>query len=340
MPAKKWWRSLSWLQIPKKIQNLHKENLCAISIDYEKYVCTDSTVVMRMLREMGFSWELDMDNSNIEHSPDYSMSLKHGRSDLWTTYEVLVNLPWFAPFQAFSFESYYENRVKVLKSQGGIEFPGAFFRFREIMKEQAPEVIRFYERLKNLSCLSTEKTHQKPLFRRNRVDIAIDVKIPIDQKWEYEYVVPSKNSKRVVHHFNYKKDLTGWQSFSYIPKWVSRWIWIRVYNKILDIVAKNKQPWYPDINVETDTLTRIEIVYYSPYAENEDESILHSAQCAILGTWQHTLHYVNPRSVYSPLSAHTYISRYAKNHWTDLMKVIEDVTAYELRDKWYRIVEE
>jgi hypothetical protein len=56
--------------------------------------------------------------------------------------------------QVFSFESYYENRIKVLKTEGGIEFPGAFFRFKEILREQAPEVVHFYDRIRRFSNLS------------------------------------------------------------------------------------------------------------------------------------------------------------------------------------------
>lgn len=283
---------MSWLNLTNKQKKLHSASLLAVSVDFEKYVCLDSTIVMKMIREMGFSGELDLDNSNIEHSPDYSMSLKHGRSDLGTVYEVLVNLPWFAPMQVFSFESYYDKRIKVLKSEWGIEFPGAFFRFKEILKDQAPEVTHFYDRVRRLSNLSNVVTWASaPVFRRNRIDIAIDLKLPIDQKWEYEYIVPSKNSKRVVHHYNYKKDLWGWQSFWYMPP-NNHGMWIRVYNKVLDIVAKNKQWWYPDIDVQKDIVTRVEIVYYSPYSENEDEKILQSATSAILWIGQHNLHYV------------------------------------------------
>lgn len=330
MASQKWTRSMSWLNLPKKIKKLHSENLLAVSVDFEKYVCTDSTIVMKMIREMWFNGELDLDNSNIEHSHDYVMSLKHWKSDLWTIYEVLVNLPGFAPIQVFSYESYYDNRIKVLKSEWGLEFPWAFFRFYNILQEQAPEVTHFYDRVRRMSNLSVELSTWKPLsFRRNRVDVAIDLKLPIDQKWEYEYIIPSKNSKRVVHHYNYRADLWGWQSFGYLPRGVNRWIGIRVYNKSLDIISKKKQSWYPEIDPVNDVVTRVEIVYYSPYAENDDQKILESAKSAILWEGQHNLHYVNPQSVYSPLSAHTYFSRYAKNHWKQLSDILFDVTDIE-----------
>ena len=47
---------------------------------------------------------------------------------------------------------------------------------------------------------------------------------------------------------------------------------------------KTKQSWYPNIDTEKDTVTRIELVYYSPYAENNDDDIIESATSAILGT--------------------------------------------------------
>lgn len=331
MASKKGTRSMSWLELSTRQKNLHKEHFHWITVDYEKYVCTDSTIVMKMIREMWFSWELDTDNSNIEHiKSDSPVSLEHWRSDLGTTYKVMVALPGFKPFQAFSFESYYENRVKVLKSEWGIEFPGAFFKFRDKLREQAPEIMHFYDRLRRLA-FPNVPTGRPQIFRRNRCDIAIDIKLPVDQKWEYEYIVPSPHSKKVVHHYNFKKELWGWQSFSFMPS-NNRWIWIRVYNKCRNIIDLEKQSWYPEINPETDTLTRIELVYYSPYSENPDDVLLAITLKAIL--WLDTdvtlcEVFSQPESKYHALTAHIYFSRYAKNHWQELITILNDVTLIE-----------
>lgn len=292
MASQKWSRSMSWLNLSAKQKKIHKDNLLAISIDYEKYMCSDSTIVMRMIREMWFSWELDDDNSNQETCHDHSMTLVHWRNKYGRTYTVFANLPWFPSWEMFQFCSYSDSQAKLFKSEWWIDFRGAFFRFREIMREQSPEIVHFYERLRRLSNIAFDNSSNKVIFRRNRIDIAIDLKIPVDQAWEYEYIVPSKNSKRVVHHYNFKRELWGWQSFWYVPKGESRWIGIRIYNKVLDIVSKNKQSWYPEIDVEKDLVTRVELVYYTPYAENEDNAIFNSATSAILGNWQHALHYV------------------------------------------------
>lgn len=331
MASPKWSRSMSWLHLPKKIQKLYAENLLAVSVDYEKYVVSDSTIVMRMIREMGFSWEIDCDNSNLEHSANYDFSLRHWRSDLWTFYEVLLNLPGFKPLQVFSFESYYHNRIAVLWAEGGIEFPGAFFRFKEIMKEQAPEIVHFYDRVRRLSNLSFENT-KVPVFRRNRLDVAIDIKnVSVDQKWECEYIVPNKNSKKPIHHFVFRSDLGGWQSFSYLPP-SNRGVGIRIYNKSKDIIDKSRQAWYPNIDAEKDTVTRIEIVYYSPYAENPDDVLLLKTQKEILwlDTWVTLCYaYDRPKSIYSPLTAHTYFTRYSKNHGKELYHILQDVLEIE-----------
>lgn len=330
MASQKWSRSMNWLVLSKKQKNIHKENLLAVSVDFEKYACSDSNIVMHMIREMGFSWELDTDNSNQETSSDYTMTLVHSTNPYWSVYAVYFNLPWFPSWQAFSFNCYSAQQSKVLKSQWWIEFVWAFFRFKDILKDQAPQIVKFYERVRKFSNLTNvSKESDSFIFRRNRIDIAIDLKLPVNQDWEKDFIQPNKNSKRVVHHYNHRKDFGWWQSFSYIPKGVSRGIGIRIYNKIIDIVAKNKQAWYPEIDVEKDIVTRVELVYYSPYAENEDSAIFDSATSAILGTWQHNLHYMNPCSVYSPLSAHKYITRYAKNHWTPLMQVLQDIISIE-----------
>lgn len=275
---------MSWLNLTMKQKKLHKENLVRLAVDYEKYVCLDSLVMMRMLREMGFTGELDDDNNNQETCPDQSMTLVHGSNKYGRTFRVFANLPGFASWEMFMITSYSDSQAKLFKSEGSIDFRGAYFHFKDIMREQAPEIPHFYDRIRRLSNLSLDKSVTKPLFRRNRIDVAVDVRLPVDQKWEYEYIVPSKNSKRIVHHYNFKKELSGWQSFSYIPKGDSRGIGIRIYNKVINIIDEKKQSWYPNINVESDTVTRLELVYYTPYAENDDEAILSSATSALLGT--------------------------------------------------------
>lgn len=49
----------------------------------------------------------------------------------------------------------------------------------------------------------------------------------------------------------------------------------------------------------------------------------------------HKLHYVNPCSVYSPISAHTYMLRYAKNHGKELDEVLCDVIQIQDTKKLY-----
>jgi len=41
---------------------------------------------------------------------------------------------------------------------------------------------------------------------------------------------------------------------------------------------------------------------------------------------------VKPCSIYSPLWAHTFFTRYAKNHWKDLMMILDDVYMVENDD--------
>lgn len=279
---------MSWLNLPKKVQKLHRENLLAVSIDFEKYNFVDFKVAIKLITEMGFTWEIDLDNSNVEFLHDYTWSLSHNQTANWHAYIFTALVPWFAPLPVFSIEIFSATKSKVLKSAWSVTFYGAFFRFKELMEEQVPTAIFFYDRVRRLSNLHNAINWEKFIFRRSRIDIAVDVRVPVDQNWDSKFIVPSKNSKQIVHHYNFKKEFGGWQSFSYGAS-TTRWLAIRIYNKVLDIVSKKKESWYPDIDVEKDTVTRVEIVYYTPFSENNDETIFKSAKSAILGDGEHNI---------------------------------------------------
>lgn len=314
---------MSWLQLKEKQKKLHQKNCISVAVDFEKYLCKDFRVSTKLIQDMGFTGETDQDNSNSESLPDNSALLKNTNTANGHAYNLIVNLPGFAPITVIDIEMYRDSHAKTLNCDGSVIFYGAFFRFRELLKEQAPYCEHLYQTIRRLA---TNKPDA--VYRRNRIDVAIDVTLPVDQKWEYEYIVPFKTSKRVVHHYNFKKELWGWQSFGYLSA-VNRGIWIRVYNKCLDIIAKNKQSWYPDIDSTKDIVTRIELQFNTPYSESDDFTIISLAKYAILWNKEssiHKLHYVNPLSSYSPLSAHKYISRYAKNHWKDLNEILYDIS--------------
>ena len=142
---------MSWLQIPKKVQKLHNDSLLGITIDYEKYMCADASAVLHMIRQMGFCGELDTDNSNQETCHDQSMTLVHSKNKYGWTYSVHANLPGFASYEMFQFCQYSESQSTIFRSEGGIDFRGAFFKFKEIMAEQSPEIVHFYDRVRRMS---------------------------------------------------------------------------------------------------------------------------------------------------------------------------------------------
>lgn len=278
MSSHKGTRSMSWLNLPKKIQKEYKENVVSMAKDMEKYVCKDFRVLLGMVREMWFSGDIDIDNSNIEYLKDWSATLTRRDTPRWNAYVVHVTMPGFPSTEMFSAEIYNHHTTLKLKSDWNVLFRWAFFRFRELMKEQVPTVEIFYNEVVRRSGIDSFS-----IFRRNQVDVAIDIKnVSVDQGWNVDYIVPHKTSNCVVKPFNFKREIGWYQSFNYFRS-NNRGIWVRIYNKVLDIIAKNKYHWYPDIDTAKDTLTRIEIVFYSPFSENSDSVLFGTAQNKILG---------------------------------------------------------
>ena len=91
--------------------------------------------------------------------------------------------------------------------------------------------------------------------------------------------------------------------------------------------AKNKQAWYPEYGSEKiPNVTRIEIIYGGESAMNDINTLLDYTKYRILGDETAKLKTRNrPKSQYSALSAYEYFKRYAKNHNTSLIEVIDDV---------------
>ena len=104
-------------------------------------------------------------------------------------------------------------------------------------------------------------------------------------------------------------------------------IGIRVYNKVLDIKAKNKQCYHPSYGTTYPDVTRIEIIYGGETATQNLETLINYTKYRILGNDQVIMKRLNkPKSQYSPLSAYEYFKRYAKNHGKSLKQVLDDVT--------------
>ena len=124
---------------------------------------------------------------------------------------------------------------------------------------------------------------EKPVYKRTRVDVALDVQGKISQRWLYAYIKPSKNSKHAVKPYNYSPDIGGFQSFGYIPR-LSKMIGIRVYNKVLDIQSKKKQCYHPSYGTEFPDVTRIEIIYGGDVAMEKLETLIDYTKYRVLGT--------------------------------------------------------
>lgn len=327
-------RTMEWLQIPAIAQKEFRENLIAMQVDFMQYTCYKIIEPIKNLYNIvGFSWEIDSDNSNVQMAYNMNLSMTRNNTPRWYAYSIFFHSPWFAPVPVFSIEVYSDSNIKLLKTEGKIVFYGAYFVFREILAEEAPEILRFHNSIELWTLLKAQLETgikhkiEKPIYKRTRIDIATDVAVTMSKKWLKSYIKPHKTSKHAIRPYNYDEITETFQSIAYIPR-LTRWIWIRVYNKVLDIQKKNKQSWHPTYGTEIHpVVTRLEIVYGWDTAQESIENLIKYTQHKLLWTDQMKLkRKIQPKSKYSPLSAYEYFKRYAKNHGKSLKEVLDDVT--------------
>lgn len=325
-------RTMEWLKIPIKKQREFRENIIAVNVDFIQYACYQISEPLKNLYEIiGFTGEIDDDNSNIEHNHNYNLSLTRNKTEKGFAYNIFFHSPGFAPLRIINIEIYSDDKVKMLKAEGKIVFYGAYFVFREIIAEEAPEILRFANTIEIWSLIRISDNN-KPLYKRTRVDIAIDVWVPItNNKWLTHYIKPHPNSKQVPRPYNYDGITESFQSIGYIPR-LTQGIGIRVYNKVLDMINKKKQSWHPTYGTaEHPIVTRLELVFSWDFAQEDIKSLIKYTKFRIL--WDDSIKLkrkIRPKSQYSALSAHEYFKRYAKNHGKSLREVLDDVTAVEI----------
>ena len=332
-------RTMEWLQLPTSIQKEFKQNLIAMEVDFMQYTCYKISEPLKAIYNiLGFTGQIDDDNSNIEYNYNLNLSLTRINTAMGYAYIITFLSPWFAPLPIMSIEVYNESKLQMLKTEWKIVFYWAYFIFRELLAEEAPEALRFHNFIEISKTfqfqLKNGKEIQKPLYKRTRVDIATDVSVPMSKKWLKTYIKPHKTSKHAVRPYNYDEITDTFQSIAYIPR-LTRWIWIRCYNKVLDIQKKNKQAWHPTYWTEQHPIvTRLEIVYGGDTAQDSIENLMKYTKYRLLGDQDTKLHRkTRPKSQYSPLSAYEYFRRYAKNHWKTLREVLDDVWEISLKEE-------
>ena len=318
---------MDWLKIPPKTQINFRKNFLNIDIDYIQYTCYDIAKPLELIYNvLWFDGTTDQDNSNIEYNYNLNLSLQNLETRMWNAYILTFLSPGFPPIPIASVEVYNPQKKWVIKSQWKIVFYGWYFVFREIIADEAPEVLRFANAIElgTIIQIQDSKT-EKSVYKRTRVDVALDVQGKISQRWLYSYIKPNKNSKHVVKPYNYSPEIGGFQSFGYIPR-LSKMIGIRVYNKVLDIQAKKKQCYHPSYGTTYSDVTRIEIVYGGDVATEKFETLLDYTKYRVLGTDLVQFSKRNkPKSQYSPLNAYEYFKKYAKNHGKSIKEVLDDV---------------
>ena len=224
-------RTMEWLKIPAQKQREFSENFLSIDIDYLQYTCYKISEPLKNLYNiLGFTGQIDTDNSNHEYNFNQNLCLAHHDTKMWHAYMIYFMSVGFPSIPIGSVEVYNPNRVKTLGTEWKIVLYGAYFRFLDILKEEAPEVVRFTNTLE-LGTIVQHQKNEKPVYKRTRVDVAIDITLPVDQKFMTKYIKPHKNSKQVVKPYNYQYETwkyhnCGFQSLAYISR-LGQWIWIR-----------------------------------------------------------------------------------------------------------------
>ena len=67
--------AINWLKISEKMKEKNREKVLAVEVDYLQYTCYDVGTCLRSLYGLGFTGEIDVDNSNVCFNQDYTLSL-------------------------------------------------------------------------------------------------------------------------------------------------------------------------------------------------------------------------------------------------------------------------
>lgn len=84
---------MEWLKLPEKQLQKHAKNLLFVGVDYLQYTCYDISKALRNLYQLGFSGEIDMDNSNVEYNSDYNLALTHTNTNMGHAYMLTFLSP-------------------------------------------------------------------------------------------------------------------------------------------------------------------------------------------------------------------------------------------------------
>lgn len=330
---------MEWLQIPKSAQKEFRENLINVSVDYMQYACYKISEPLKLMYNiLGFDGLIDTDNSNIQYNARLNLALMRAYTPKGTAYTLVFMYPGFEPVPILNIEIYSQDKVNMLKTEGKIVFYGAYFVFRNLIAEDAPEVLRFHNQIEISKTFKFSQKNgkeiEKPLYKRTRVDIATDVGVPMSKKWLTGYIQPHATSKHAIRPYAYDPLSEVFQSIAYIPR-LTRGTGIRCYNKIEDMNRKNKKSWHPTYGTEEHpVVTRMEIIFGGDTAQDDIDTLIKYAKYRLLGDEDVKLkRQYKPQSQYSALSAYQYFEKYAKSHGKTLEQLLDDVTSIHIREE-------
>lgn len=325
-----------FLNFPDSYKKELRKNHIASHIDFHRFSIKHQKYIDYIFEK--FIWvTIDTDNSNTFYS-DSIVSFRRFKSKNWDAYECNISLEWIWNIQGFYLEIYSASSAKLLKSLWRIDFPGWFFHFQHLLRE---DIVQMYYDM----C-----EWDKKYIISSRVDIAIDTSVVVPPMFLYIKKSSSATKKDIKCYnwvfnpdtWNYSETSFEWykswnfQSYSYLPK-KSKWIGLRVYNKHLDILAKRKQNWYAGSDLP-ENMTRFEFVYTSDYlANNSIKNIIEISQNAlfdkVLGLWMN----YKSKSDFSLSNLYDYVDKYCKTRAKNTDEVIWDLYEKKVFKDWKNI---
>ncbi len=304
-------RPFSLFTLPEKKKHIFTENFKSSSIDFKRFSFSNKNEFLELIWDYFPGYNLlDRDNSNSRFFRD--AVFVRVPSNLWLAFQYVVSIVWVWTVQLVRVEIYKQSLSWCV---GRIDFPWAFFHFREYTTDRINQLYDFCENKYLL---------ESSWIRCTRVDVALDFHTPFP-KSPFSFLKPAKRDKVKARKTIKAYNPIQWnfQSVSYLPK-KNTWYGVRMYNKSLDIKDKWKEFWYWDY---PSNWTRIEFEFYPPYSNiNTSDSII-----SLCNKWVFWHDIVSMGLTYRPPlwfnveNAYDYFLRYAKNKWISIKELLEEL---------------
>jgi len=232
------------MKFKENIFKKYKDNLLNYGFDYLRLVWkgenlkVDFNEILKML---------DTDNSNF-YIDDNKLTWTKLRTTNWDALIVSGSFLGFSVpiFQVVVFD---DDKVNLFKSKWKIDFYGSFFRLSEMW------FIDYYDFILNL-------------FWDNILNLLVS---RVDYKRDFKGLTVEKLSKLIVVRKNARVDkIEKWKLLTFaVGSKSSKRVYLRIYDKIEDILYKGKSYFYSDyLKYKDDWVVRLEFEFLNHFCRN------------------------------------------------------------------------